>query len=138
MLWWSQEQSELPAGGSCQTRRSLWGSWLSSLAAVEARSAACLDPWALSLSSSFACSLTPPLFFCLLPQPSPSSSACSLNPPPLLPPDIPSPPPPLQVEFGATKTLCDVRVESVVDAQSGQPVKYGSRTQLTTDGYHVE
>lgn len=43
-----------------------------------------------------------------------------------------------QVEFSATKTICDVRVDAVTDARTGQPVKYGSRTQLATEGYHVE
>ena len=43
-----------------------------------------------------------------------------------------------QVEFTAAKTICDVRVDTVVEAASGQPVKYGSRTQLVTEGYHVE
>jgi hypothetical protein len=42
------------------------------------------------------------------------------------------------VEFSATRTICDVRVEAVTDAQSGDPVKYGSRTSLVTEGYHVE
>lgn len=44
----------------------------------------------------------------------------------------------LQVEFAASRTICDVRVESVVDAQTGLPVKYGSKTALVTEGYHVE
>lgn len=43
-----------------------------------------------------------------------------------------------QVEFSATKTICDVRVDSVVDARTGQPVKYGSRTQLVTEAYSVQ
>ena len=42
------------------------------------------------------------------------------------------------MEFDATKTICDVRVDSVVDARTGAPVKYGSRTQLATEGYHVQ
>lgn len=45
---------------------------------------------------------------------------------------------PIEVEFTATKTICDVRVDTVVDARTGQPVKYGSRTQLSTEGYAVE
>ena len=43
-----------------------------------------------------------------------------------------------QVTFDATRTLCEVEVVTVLSAQSGAPVKYGSRTQLVTDGYHVE
>lgn len=42
------------------------------------------------------------------------------------------------MEFGAAATICEVKVDSVVDARSGQPVKYGSRTQLATEAYHVE
>ena len=45
---------------------------------------------------------------------------------------------PRQVEFSASRTICDVKVESVVDARTGQPVKYGSKTALVTEGYHVE
>ncbi|KAL4439841.1 hypothetical protein ABPG75_002842 [Micractinium tetrahymenae] len=45
---------------------------------------------------------------------------------------------PIEVEFGAAKTICEVRVDTVLDARSGQPVKYGSRTSLVTEGYHVE
>ncbi|KAI3431813.1 hypothetical protein D9Q98_010566 [Chlorella vulgaris] len=45
---------------------------------------------------------------------------------------------PIEVEFAASRTICDVRVESVVDAQTGLPVKYGSKTALVTEGYHVE
>ncbi|EFN51137.1 hypothetical protein CHLNCDRAFT_141341 [Chlorella variabilis] len=45
---------------------------------------------------------------------------------------------PIEVEFSASRTICDVKVESVVDARTGQPVKYGSKTALVTEGYHVE
>lgn len=63
-----------------------------------------------------------------LPTPTPSSSCLPACPPRGAP----------QVEFGAAKTICDVRVDSVLDARSGQHVKYGSRTALVTEGYHVE
>ena len=66
----------------------------------------------------------------LLPPHAPQAT-CTLPPP-----SHPSCPP--QVEFSAAATICDVRVGSVVDARSGQPVKYGSRTQLATEAYHVE
>lgn len=55
-------------------------------------------------------------------------------------PTPPPPPPPNspQVEFSATKTICEVQVATVTDARTGAPVKYGARTALTTEGYHVE
>ncbi|PSC69188.1 coatomer subunit delta-like [Micractinium conductrix] len=45
---------------------------------------------------------------------------------------------PIEVEFSATKTICEVQVATVTDARTGAPVKYGARTALTTEGYHVE
>lgn len=78
----------------------------------------------------YGCPSTPPPFALFILSPPLQHPAQA--PPPL--PVLPAP----QVEFGATKTICDVRVDSVLDARSGQPVKYGSRTTLVTEGYHVE
>jgi hypothetical protein len=45
---------------------------------------------------------------------------------------------PIDVAFSAARTLCDVAVAQVVDAASGQPVKFGASTALVTEGYRVE
>jgi hypothetical protein len=44
----------------------------------------------------------------------------------------------LQVHFTASKTLCDVHIGAVENTQTGEPIKYGSKTVLVTDGYSVE
>lgn len=44
----------------------------------------------------------------------------------------------LQVNFTASRTLCDVKIAAVESTQTGQPVKYGSKTVLVTEGYTVE
>lgn len=45
---------------------------------------------------------------------------------------------PISVAFTAPKTLCEISVAGVVSAASGQPVKYGTSTQLATESYIVE
>lgn len=45
---------------------------------------------------------------------------------------------PIEVSFSATKTLCDLTVENVTGALSGETVKYGTKTLMSTDAYHVE
>ena len=44
---------------------------------------------------------------------------------------------PVEVEFSAAKTMCEIEVEAIEDTQSGAPVKYGIRTILATDSYQV-
>ena len=43
----------------------------------------------------------------------------------------------MQVHFTAAHTLCDIHIDSVTSTKTGQPVKYGSKTQIATDDYHV-
>mmetsp|Transcript_32311 Transcript_32311/g.91609 ORF Transcript_32311/g.91609 Transcript_32311/m.91609 type:complete len:516 (-) Transcript_32311:29-1576(-) len=44
---------------------------------------------------------------------------------------------PVEVSFSAAKTMCEIEVDSIEDAQSGAPVKYGIKTSLLTESYHV-
>lgn len=45
---------------------------------------------------------------------------------------------PITVSFKSPKTLCDIGVSSVVGANDGEPVKFGSSTSLIADSYSVE
>lgn len=45
---------------------------------------------------------------------------------------------PIEVSFQARSTLCDVGVAGVVNAETGDPVKYGSSTSMVTEDYRVE
>lgn len=44
---------------------------------------------------------------------------------------------PVEVEFTATKTFCDVRVGSVTNLQNNAPAKYAGRTLLATEEYQI-
>jgi hypothetical protein len=44
---------------------------------------------------------------------------------------------PIDVSFSSARTLCEIEVEGVVAAASGEPVKYGLSRQLSTAGYQV-
>lgn len=44
---------------------------------------------------------------------------------------------PVDCSFHATKTLCQVKIESVTNTQSGTPIKYALQSELTTDSYQV-
>eukprot|EP00245_Coleochaete_scutata_P002025 TRINITY_DN12591_c0_g1_i1.p1 TRINITY_DN12591_c0_g1~~TRINITY_DN12591_c0_g1_i1.p1 ORF type:complete len:525 (+),score=140.91 TRINITY_DN12591_c0_g1_i1:284-1858(+) len=44
---------------------------------------------------------------------------------------------PIDVKFSATKTYCDVKINAVVSAAGGEPVKYTGRTQLVVESYQV-
>jgi hypothetical protein len=44
---------------------------------------------------------------------------------------------PVEINFTATKTLCDIQVLSVTSNDTGEPVKYAYTTLLTTDEYQV-
>ncbi|KAK9822895.1 hypothetical protein WJX74_001778 [Apatococcus lobatus] len=44
---------------------------------------------------------------------------------------------PVDCSFHATKTLCQVKIESVTNTQSGAPIKYALQSELTTDSYQV-
>lgn len=45
---------------------------------------------------------------------------------------------PISVSFTSPHTLCDLKVAGVVDAATGQPVKFGASTTLSTESYIVE
>lgn len=44
---------------------------------------------------------------------------------------------PVEVSFSANRTLCDIEIDSVVNAATGAPVKYGYKRALTTANYVV-
>ncbi|KIY98750.1 Coatomer subunit delta-1 [Monoraphidium neglectum] len=44
---------------------------------------------------------------------------------------------PIEVSFSATRTMCDIDVETVANLSSGEPARYGSSRQLSTSGYQV-
>jgi len=44
---------------------------------------------------------------------------------------------PVEVSFSSANTLCDVKISSLEDTESGAPVAYGIKTVLTTDSYQV-
>ena len=44
---------------------------------------------------------------------------------------------PIEVSFTAAKTLCDIELEGVASAATGEPVRYGSSRLLSTAGYQV-
>ncbi|CAI5491327.1 unnamed protein product [Closterium sp. Naga37s-1] len=44
---------------------------------------------------------------------------------------------PIEVRFTSAKTFCDVKVVSVTQASSGQPVKFAGRTQMSVESYQV-
>lgn len=50
----------------------------------------------------------------------------------------PPPLPPLQVSFTANKTMCDIGVAEVTAVEGDAPVKFGTRSLLSTDEYVVE
>jgi coatomer subunit delta len=45
---------------------------------------------------------------------------------------------PISVSFTAPRTLCDLKVDTVVGAEDGQPVKFGTSKGLSTESYIVE
>lgn len=45
---------------------------------------------------------------------------------------------PIQVSFTAKKTLCDLVVSQVVGANTGEPIKYGTKYSLATESYIIE
>lgn len=45
---------------------------------------------------------------------------------------------PVSVSFSCPRTLCDLSIAEVVDATTGQPIKYGTSSTLTTESYVVE
>lgn len=45
---------------------------------------------------------------------------------------------PVSVSFSCPRTLCDLSIADVVDATSGQSIKYGTSSTLTTESYIVE
>ncbi|GJP50247.1 hypothetical protein CLOM_g9386 [Closterium sp. NIES-68] len=44
---------------------------------------------------------------------------------------------PIEVRFTSAKTFCDVKVVSVTQSSSGQPVKFAGRTQMSVESYQV-
>eukprot|EP00899_Mesostigma_viride_P006950 jgi/Mesvir1/16256/Mv08504-RA.1 len=44
---------------------------------------------------------------------------------------------PIDVHFSSNKTFCSAKVQDVVHASSGEPVKWGGHTILTVDSYQV-
>ncbi len=44
---------------------------------------------------------------------------------------------PIEVSFGSSHTFCELAIDSVVNATSGAPVKYGHKRALATSGYQV-
>ena len=44
---------------------------------------------------------------------------------------------PIEISFGAVKTLCEVEIESVINPQTDAPVKYGFKRTMQTTQYAV-
>lgn len=44
---------------------------------------------------------------------------------------------PVQVQFSSPHIFCDIAIETVSNTQNGEPVKYGTKSSLTTASYQV-
>jgi len=44
---------------------------------------------------------------------------------------------PIEVQFSSPHIFCDVAIESVSNTQNGEPVKYGTKSGLSTASYQV-
>jgi hypothetical protein len=43
----------------------------------------------------------------------------------------------LQVQFSSPHIFCDIAIEGVSNTQNGEPVKYGTKSGLSTASYQV-
>lgn len=44
---------------------------------------------------------------------------------------------PIEVQFSSPHTFCDIGVETISNTQNGEPVKYGTKSGMSTAGYQV-